>query len=184
MTGDKWRNRAEKERGRLYIIQAPDPLLWIVETPNAFLSGVLDSFPRVLYFSVYHIVECCHIDISCHINRPTGKFTMADNSGRVTDTPQLEKPEVAQAEFTGDHHHHVGSKKDEIDQIDAMALGSGLTKASFAHLDEAKILRKVMSTLARHEGLSLSLTISLVDGHAPSPHAGPLIPVVLPGSRQ
>ena len=71
---------------------------------------------------------------------------MADNSGRVTDSPQLEKPEITQTEFAGDHHHNARSKKDEIDRIDAMALGGGVTMANFAHLDEAKILRKVISS--------------------------------------
>ena len=79
---------------------------------------------------------------------------MADNSGRVADSPQLEKPEVTQTEFTGDHHHHGRSKKDEMDRVDAMALGGGVTKASLAHLDESKILRKVMSQPVRRDGVA------------------------------
>lgn len=39
--------------------------------------------------------------------------------------------------------HEPVTKKGEIERIDAIATAQGTTLASFAHLDEKKILRKV-----------------------------------------
>lgn len=45
---------------------------------------------------------------------------------------------------TATHRHHAKNKRSiEIERIDALATGPGVTMASFAHLDEKKILRKM-----------------------------------------
>jgi hypothetical protein len=53
-----------------------------------------------------------------------------------------EKPGVPGAEVG--HHENVSNREqDEIARIDAVATAPETTLASFAHLDEKKILRKV-----------------------------------------
>ncbi|KAF3764268.1 MFS general substrate transporter [Cryphonectria parasitica EP155] len=66
------------------------------------------------------------------------------------DSPPNEKLEVAHDEFSEEGklsppplHHSHGKTKEEIERIDAMALAPGTTMASFSHLDEKKILRKM-----------------------------------------
>ena len=71
---------------------------------------------------------------------------------------QLEKPEIAEGkakvrldtEPDGEH----STRRAEIEHIDAMATAEGTTLASFTHLDEKKILRKV--TILEREGRFLS----------------------------
>jgi hypothetical protein len=53
-------------------------------------------------------------------------------------TPPNEKANTMEAEY-GNQSDRAG----EIDRIDAKATAPGTTLASFAHLDEKKILRKV-----------------------------------------
>jgi hypothetical protein len=68
----------------------------------------------------------------------------------------MEKPEVFRSDsqdtprntsFTPATHNQHGkptkSKAEEIARIDALATAPGVTMASFAHLDEKKILRKM-----------------------------------------
>ncbi len=50
----------------------------------------------------------------------------------------LEKPDVLEVDDAGSH-----TQKDVLGHIGAVATAPGLTYASFAHLDEKKILRKV-----------------------------------------
>jgi hypothetical protein len=69
----------------------------------------------------------------------------------------MEKPEVLKSSSSQDtprstsftplaHDKHgkpIKSKAEEIARIDALATAPGVTMASFAHLDEKKILRKM-----------------------------------------
>jgi hypothetical protein len=54
---------------------------------------------------------------------------------------QPDKPELSELE-QGDHSHLT--REEEIQRVDDMALAQGTTLASFADLDEKKILRKVV----------------------------------------
>jgi hypothetical protein len=58
----------------------------------------------------------------------------------------MEKPEIAEKEVAGNGKHHGkehSAREGEIERIDALALAPETTLASFAHLDEKKILRKM-----------------------------------------
>jgi hypothetical protein len=66
------------------------------------------------------------------------------------DPYKSEKEELAQLEEgqNGHHHnkhegHHKPSTAEEMRRIDALALAQGTTLASFSHLDQKKILRKM-----------------------------------------
>lgn len=56
-----------------------------------------------------------------------------------------EKAGAVHGEHTGGlvQPHAAGGYKSEVERIDAMATAEGTTLASFAHLDEKKIMRKV-----------------------------------------
>jgi MFS family permease len=65
----------------------------------------------------------------------------------------MEKPETAKTESpssllsstvnAGQDRHNKLSRKEQVAQIDALVTAPGVTLASFAHLDEKKILRKM-----------------------------------------
>jgi hypothetical protein len=62
----------------------------------------------------------------------------------------LDSPDMAST-----HHEHTTGKfieGDEIARIDAMADAPGVTMATFAHLDEKKILRKVQRNFCHGTG--------------------------------
>lgn len=68
----------------------------------------------------------------------------------MSSSPRSEKPDVAELEVS--HHErqqHGSNKIAEKDRIDAIAEAPGTTMASFAHLDEKKILRKVCWVLGQ-----------------------------------
>ena len=56
-------------------------------------------------------------------------------------TVSLDKPSPVRHENI--HSHSKLTKAEEIAQIDALATADGVTLASFKHLDEKKILRKM-----------------------------------------
>lgn len=63
-----------------------------------------------------------------------------------------EKPDLGELQVS--HHErrqHGSDKTAEKDRIDAIAEAPGTTMASFAHLDEKKILRKVCSNILADE---------------------------------
>ncbi|KAK8059021.1 hypothetical protein PG994_009469 [Apiospora phragmitis] len=62
----------------------------------------------------------------------------------MSSSPPSEKPDLGELEVSHHEHPQHGSPKvAEKDRIDAMAETPGTTMASFAHLDEKKILRKM-----------------------------------------
>jgi hypothetical protein len=79
----------------------------------------------------------------------------------MTSSLPSEKPDVSEMENGYQLHPHVGflKKKEEIDRIDGMAMAQGTTLASFAHLDEKKILRK--ANLPFNYGIKQRLLIQL-----------------------
>lgn len=62
----------------------------------------------------------------------------------MNTSTSLEKAEITEAEIAshGTGKHSLG-RDGKIGRIDAMADAPGVTMATFAHLDEKKILRKV-----------------------------------------
>jgi hypothetical protein len=62
------------------------------------------------------------------------------------DNTARDKPELMEVERLGDassHGGHLHLGLEEVRRKDAMATAGGVTLASFAHLNEKKILRKV-----------------------------------------
>jgi MFS transporter, ACS family, DAL5 transporter family protein len=60
--------------------------------------------------------------------------------------PSTDKPDVSETEDGNGHvrdHAAPLSRKEMKNQVDAAATVEGLTRDSFSHLDEKKILRKV-----------------------------------------
>lgn len=96
-----------------------------------------------------------------------------------------DKPEVSETEDGNGHvrdHHDAAplSRQEMKKQVDAAATAEGLTRESFSHLDEKKILRKAcfitpIGTLHR-----LPLIQDTTDGPSFNPHARPPLPPVLP----
>ncbi|KAH8894776.1 MFS general substrate transporter [Thozetella sp. PMI_491] len=62
---------------------------------------------------------------------------------KPADSPPSEKADITEAELARDNQPGHLSQKDEKGRIDALALDPAVTRASFSHLDEAKILRKM-----------------------------------------
>ena len=54
-----------------------------------------------------------------------------------------DKPEVVETETVSTPRHGNLTTREEVERIDALAVAHGTSSNSFAHLDEAKILRKV-----------------------------------------
>jgi hypothetical protein len=59
------------------------------------------------------------------------------------ESNKAEKEELSQLEEGQNGHHHDPTQQDEVGRIDAIALSQGTTLASFSHLNEKKILRKM-----------------------------------------
>ncbi len=93
-----------------------------------------------------------------------------------------EKASITEAEVGREHHHGRLPRKDEIDRIDAIATAEGVTLASFAHLDEAKIRRKVRRFY--DVGLVNPRTDVRVDGPSLASYAGDTVSALLPGPWQ
>ena len=90
----------------------------------------------------------------------------------TTYTPPNEKANVVEAEL-GAHSDRVG----DVDRIDAKATAPGLTMASFAHLDEKKILRKVSF---RNRSWRPKILTTAPDGHPSNSHVGPSLSSLFP----
>lgn len=54
-----------------------------------------------------------------------------------------EKSAVAQDESNSQEHHHGSSKADRIRAIDERATAPGVTRQTWAHINEKKLLRKM-----------------------------------------
>lgn len=81
--------------------------------------------------------------------KPTAKRTSrftdsapdSPRSNSFTAVPLDDTPR--KTSVTSAHNHAKGKKAEEIARIDALATAPGVTMASFAHLDEKAILRKM-----------------------------------------
>lgn len=90
----------------------------------------------------------------------------------TSDTPPNEKAKTIEAEY-GTQSDRAG----DMDRIDAKATAPGTTLASFSHLDEKKILRKVSSE--ESDETWEILTVNL-DGYPIDSHAGSSLPPLVP----
>ncbi|OCK82494.1 MFS general substrate transporter [Lepidopterella palustris CBS 459.81] len=105
------------------------------------------------FWSFRNIFTLVHICLSTCLRllplaiQARSTFTMEEKpevleSSASSHSPSITKPTTTHQEHSNGTHKHL-TKAEEIAQIDALATAPGVTIASFAHLDEAAILRKM-----------------------------------------